>query len=114
MLAGEESVMFFELRQYRTKPGQREKWVKFMEEEIIPFQVSKGMVICGSFRGETDPSVYVWLRRFESEAEREALYKAVYETDYWKTKIAPRVPDCLDRDANVVTRIIPTAKSTMR
>jgi len=22
--------MFFELRQYRTKPGQREKWVKFI------------------------------------------------------------------------------------
>ena len=26
----EESAMFFELRQYRTKPGQREKWVKFI------------------------------------------------------------------------------------
>ena len=26
-----EHAMFFELRQYRTKPGQREKWVKFME-----------------------------------------------------------------------------------
>jgi hypothetical protein len=24
------------------------------------------------------------------------------------------VPDCLDRDANVVTRIIPTSKSTVR
>ena len=72
------------------------------------------MVICGSFRGETDDSVYVWLRRFESEAEREALYKAVYESDHWKTKIGPRVPDYLDRSAAVVTRIIPTAKSTMR
>jgi hypothetical protein len=107
-------MAFFELRQYKVRPGKIDEWVKIMEEEIIPFQVSKGMVICGSFRGEADPSVYVWLRRFESEAEREALYRAVYETDYWKTKIAPRVPDCLDRDANVVTRIIPTAKSTMR
>ena len=88
--------------------------VKIMEEEIIPFQVSKGMVICGSFRGETDDSAYVWLRRFESEVEREALYKAVYETDYWKTKIAPRVPDLLDRSAMVVTRIVPTVKSAMR
>jgi len=32
--------MFFELRQYRTKPGQRENWVRFMEEENIPFQDS--------------------------------------------------------------------------
>jgi hypothetical protein len=33
MSAGEENNTFFALRQYRTKPGQREKWVKFMEEE---------------------------------------------------------------------------------
>ena len=107
-------MAFYELRQYKVKPGMMEEWLKIMEGEIIPFQVSKGMVICGSFRGETDPSVYVWLRRFESESEREALYKAVYESDHWKTKIAPRVPDLLDREAIVVTRIVPTAKSTMR
>jgi hypothetical protein len=40
-----ERMMFFELRQYRTRPGQREKWVKFMEEEIIPFQVVKGSMV---------------------------------------------------------------------
>jgi NIPSNAP len=107
-------MAFYELRQYKVRPGKMDAWVKIMEEEIIPFQTSKGMVICGSFRGETDDSAYVWLRRFESEAEREALYKAVYESDHWKTKIAPLVPDHLDRSAMVVTRIIPTAKSTMR
>ena len=53
------------------------------------------------------------MRRFESEAEREALYKAVYDTDYWKTKIAPRVLECLDREKMVVTRIVPTPKSTV-
>ena len=104
-------MAFYELRQYHVLPGKMKEWVKIMEEEIIPFQVSKGMVICGSFRGETDESVYVWLRRFESEAEREALYKAVYETDHWKEKIGPRVPNLLDRSAMVVTRIVPTAKS---
>ncbi len=107
-------MAFYELRQYKVRPGKLAEWVRIMEEEIIPFQVSKGMVICGSFRGETDESVYVWMRRFESEAEREALYKAVYESDYWKDKIAPRVPDYLDREGIVVTRIVPTAKSTMR
>jgi hypothetical protein len=105
---------FYELRQYKVRPGMLDGWIKIMEEEIIPFQVSKGMVICGSFRGETDESVYVWIRRFESEAQREALYKAVYETEHWKTQIAPRVPEYLDRPGNVVTRIIPTAKSTVQ
>src|SRR6516165_2341920 len=105
---------FYELRQYTVQPGKMNEWLKIMEGEIIPFQVSKGMVICGSFRGETDDSVYVWLRRFESEAQREALYKAVYDSDHWKNNIAPRVPNCLDRSAMVVTRIIPTTRSTMR
>ncbi len=107
-------MAFYELRQYKVQPGKMDEWLKIMEGEIIPFQVSKGMVICGSFRGETDDSVYVWLRRFESEAQREALYKAVYDTDHWKNVIAPRVGACLDRSAIVVTRIVPTGKSTVQ
>jgi len=107
-------MAFYELRQYKVLPGKMDGWVKIMEEEIIPFQVSKGMVITGSYRGETDDSVYVWTRRFESEAEREALYKAVYESDFWKTQVAPKVPDYLDRSAIVVTRIVPTPKSVVR
>ena len=104
-------MAFYELRQYKVLPGQMDGWVKMMEEEIIPFQIAKGMVICGSYRGETDESVYVWTRRFENEAEREALYAAVYESDFWKTQISPRVPDYLDRSAILVTRIVPTPKS---
>ena len=107
-------MAFYELRQYKVKPGKLAEWVRIMEEEIIPFQVSKGMVICGSFQGETDESVYVWLRRFESESQREALYKSVYESDWWKNEMAPRVPDYLDRPSNVVTRIIPTSRSTVQ
>jgi hypothetical protein len=105
---------FYELRQYKVLPGRMDGWVQMMEQEIIPFQVAKGMVITGSFRGEKDDSVYVWLRRFESEAEREALYKAVYESDHWKSNIALRIPEYLDRSAIVVTRIVPTPKSVAR
>src|SRR5882762_7885265 len=65
-----EASMFFELRQYVIRPGQQKAWVKCMEEEIIPFQTKMGMVILGSFVGEEDDSVYVWIRRFESEAQR--------------------------------------------
>ena len=39
--------MLFELRRYTVNPGQQAAWVRFMEEEIIPFQASKGMVILG-------------------------------------------------------------------
>jgi hypothetical protein len=107
-------MAFYELRQYKVLPKQMDAWVKVMQEEIIPFQISKGMVICGSFQGETDSSVYVWLRRFENEEQRVALYAAVYESDFWKTQIAPRVPEYLDRSGMVVTRIVPTSKSTVQ
>ena len=106
--------MFFELRQYHVRPGKQEKWVKCMEEEIIPFQVKMGMVILGSFVGEEDASVYVWIRRFESEAERKRLYDAVYQSDHWKTEIAPRIPTLIDREQIKVTRIVATPRSVIQ
>ena len=105
--------MFLELRQYTTHPNQRNNWVKFMEEVIIPFQVSKGMVIVGSFVGEQDENLYVWIRRFESESERERLYEVVYQSDEWVNTIAPKIPEMLDRDKIVVTRIEPTPASVI-
>jgi hypothetical protein len=105
-------MAFYELRQYKILPGKMNDWVEMMETEIIPFQISKGMVITGSYRGEEDESIYIWLRRFDSEAQREELYAAVYESDHWKTVIGPRVPDHIDREAIQVTRIVPTPKST--
>ena len=106
--------MFFELRQYKVRPGERENWVRFMEEVIIPFQVSKGMVVPGSFVDQEDEDHYVWLRRFESEEDRERLYGAVYQSDTWKNEIAPRVSEMLDREKSVITRLEATPKSVIR
>jgi hypothetical protein len=105
-------MAFYELRQYTIRPGKMEAWLRCMEEEIIPFQVAKGMVITGSYRGEKDDSVYVWMRRFESETERERLYKAVYESEHWKNVIAPKVSELIDRSAINVQRMVPTRLST--
>ena len=105
--------MFFEIRQYRCFEGQRDRWVKFMEEVIIPFQVSKGMVVFGSFVGTDEDDLYVWIRRFESEEERERLYEAVYQSEEWLNEISPQVPEMLDRSRIVVTRVEPTSRSVM-
>lgn len=107
-------MAFFELRQYKIRPGKMEEWLAYMQEEIIPFQVSKGAVICGSFRGEEDDSVYVWIRRFESEADRERIYAAIYDSDHWKNTVSPRVGELIDREAINVQRITATRLSTMQ
>lgn len=107
-------MAFFELRQYKIRPGKMAEWLEFMQNDIIPFQVSKGMVICGSFQGEEDESVYVWIRRFESEEQRVKLYADVYESDHWKNDVTPRVTGLIDREAINVQRITATRLSTMQ
>jgi hypothetical protein len=91
------TMAFFELRQYRMRPGQRD-----------------GMVIAGMFVGEEDKDLFVWLRRFESEEERERLYDAVYQHDTWKNDIGPRVGELIDREQIKVTRIEATPRSVLR
>lgn len=106
--------MFFELREYHAKPGKRAELARIMDEEIIPYQLSKGMVVVGSFVSEQDDETYFWIRRFESEEERVRLYAAVYENDYWKNDVSPRIGELHDRSKIKVTRILATPKSVIR
>ena len=106
--------MLYELRQYRAQPGRRDDLARFMEEVIIPFQASKGVVIVASFVGEEEDDLYVWIRRFADEADRERLYEAVYQDERWESEIAPAVGELLDRERIVVTRLNPTPRSVLR
>jgi len=85
-----------------------------MEQVIIPFQVGKGMVILGSFVGQEEDDLYIWIRRFEDDAEKERLYEAVYESDQWKNKIGPKIPDMMDRSKIVVRRIEASSRSVIQ
>ena len=107
--------MFFELRTYRTKPGKLDQWAKIMDEKIIPFQISRGVVVVGSFIGEEEDNLYVWIRRFESEEERMQLYKAVYEDEIWLKELKPLADALLDRALGIdVKRLVATPKSVIQ
>lgn len=106
--------MLFELREYHCKPGRRDEWVKFMEEVVIPFNVSKGAVVVASFIGENDDDTYIWIRRFDDEAHRERLYEEIYQSEFWKTEVAPKTPDMIERSLHRITRLTPTPKSVIR
>jgi hypothetical protein len=103
--------MFFEFRQYTAFPGKRAELVKYMESVIIPFQVSKGMVVVGSFVDEQDENLFYWIRRFKNEKERERLYKSVYESPEWTNEIGPRVGTLIDRQKIIVKRMTATPRS---
>ena len=106
--------MLFELRQYRIKDGKRDQWVKLMEEQIIPFQISMGVVVVGSFIAREEEDLYVWIRRFENNEERERLYKEIYESDFWINEIRPQSEKMLDRESIVNTLLEATPKSVLR
>ena len=106
--------MLFELRQYRVKPGKRDEWVKWAEETVIPFQIAKGVVVVGSFVSPDEDDLYIWIRRFNDQADKDRLYKTVYEDPVWKNEIAPRNAELLFREKIVVTNMTPTPHSVIR
>ena len=122
---------FFELRKYQVFPGKMNKWLELMENTIIPFQVSKGMIIHGSFTEisydrfylnngkremETlkDRNLYIWIRRFKNSDHKKTLYKKVYESEEWVKTIAPIVETLINRNTIVVHNISPTILSIMK
>ena len=107
-------MAFYELRRYEIRPGKMEEWLEMMHTEILPMQIAAGMVVAGSFRDEEDENVYFWMRRFVSEAERERLYKAVYESAHWKEKLTDRVGACINRETIQVTRFVPQSGSVLQ
>ena len=107
-------MAFFELRQYKVLPGKMDGWVKVMEEEIIPLQIQNGVVVLGSWIVEDEPDIFVWMRRFEDEADRVKKYEAIYESDQWKNDLLPRIVELVDRDKHRVKRLIGTSMSPIR
>ena len=104
----------FEVRTYPVSEGATDEWIAFMESTIVPFIEDKGMKVDAMFRGIEDPNVYFWIRRFDNEAHRQDLYKAVYQTDHWQTEIKPTVRRLVDVDSAVVHLVETTEGSPLQ
>lgn len=107
-------MAFFELRTYTIKQGCRDPWVRLMESVVIPFQVEKGMTVIASFISLDEEDTYIWIRRFESEDQRKALYDAVYGSETWKTDIRTAMGDMLIREEIKVQRLEATPDSPIQ
>ena len=122
---------FFELRIYQVFPEKMIEWLELMENIIIPFQVSKGMVIHGSFiensfdsfhlnngiremETSENRNLYIWIRRFKNLDHKQKLYKDVYESEEWVNNIAPKVEKLIDRNTIVVHNLSSTPLSIMK
>jgi hypothetical protein len=99
--------MLYEIRRYQTRPGRRDAWVKYMTDVIIPFQVSKGVSVIATFVTNDNPDGYLWIRRFDNEQQRIALYTAVYESQRWTDELGPQCEQFLISSETTVTMAAP-------
>lgn len=103
-------MSLFEIRHYRVFPGKMDEWVHLMEHRVVPYFAARGMMVTGMFRGEKDEDQFTYIRRFDDEAHRAALY----ESEEWQSQIKPLVRQCIDVDKTIVHRVTETRYSPMR
>lgn len=75
--------MIAEVRTYRVKPGRRDDFIKFFEEQSIPALRSHGIRVLGPLVDLENPNKFVWLRAFPSLEERDRMKDAFYGSALW-------------------------------
>ncbi|WP_163131962.1 NIPSNAP family protein [Agarivorans sp. Alg241-V36] len=100
-----------ELREYRIKPGKTRQWLIWMEQEILPYQQSKGVELVNSYTYSDDKGDewFVWLRKFKDEQSRQAVYSQLYD-QWWIDNVRPKVFELID-ESSVKVRLLQPAFS---
>jgi hypothetical protein len=105
--------MFFEIRRETAVKGKGKDLARYMDDEVIPMHQSRGMTVVASFTDEDDADAFVWIRRFESVQEREAIVDRVHADPRWISTIGPTVVPLVAAEA-VTVRLLPTPGSALR
>ena len=104
--------MFYEIRTEHARAGFGSELAQYMTETVIPLHEEMGMTVVGSFTVAGDEDAFVWIRRFEDDADRERVLDAVHGH--------PRCPVVVDtvsallREDETTVRLEPTSQSGLR
>jgi len=75
------------MRTYRTKPGQRARFLEIFRSRSIPAHAEIGMKILGPFLSVEDPDVFFFMRGFPDLPSREPMKAKFYEGPLWKNEL---------------------------
>jgi NIPSNAP len=101
-----------EIRIYTIHEGRRDEFVQLCDERLVPAMKAYGLDVLGQFTSIEDDDTFVWLRRFDSAADRDRQLAAFYATDLWQELSAAAAPYV--KDASNVFTVVPTPASTLR
>ena len=79
--------MVIEMRTYKVKPGQRDRFVGIFRERSVPAHEAIGMKILGPFLSLEDPDTFFFMRGFPDLASREPMKAEFYEGELWKGEL---------------------------
>lgn len=102
------SAQVMEIRRYVARPGRRGELASYMDRVVIPFVKERGVTVDASSVDQNDDDAYIWIRTFDSEAERAEKYRLIYENPSWRSEIEPIVRDLMDFEKAVITTARPT------
>jgi hypothetical protein len=97
--------MIVEVRTYRIKSGQRARFLELFAQRTVPLQQRIGMRILGPLLDLEDPDVFVWIRAFPSQPERERMIHALYQGDEWQGELRALALPLLDSYTVTVTEL---------
>lgn len=82
--------MLLEIRRYTIVPGRRDEFVAWFESEVAPAMTQAGIRILGSFVSADDADVFVYMRGFVDEEERDNLTRTFHGSDVWTGRMRDR------------------------
>jgi len=84
--AANQPIRVLELRNYVTKPGQRDKFISYFETNFVDSQNAIGGYILGQFRVEDADDNFFWIRGFNDMASRSRYLPEFYRGEFWKLR----------------------------
>ncbi|MFL5740200.1 MAG: hypothetical protein ACJ75B_08280 [Flavisolibacter sp.] len=73
-----------ELRNYVTKPGLRDSFIHYFEENFVQSQESLGGFLLGRYRIKGEEDHFCWIRGFENMQSRSQFLPSFYNGTFWK------------------------------
>src|SRR5215218_3176038 len=82
--AANQPIRVLELRNYVTRPGQRDKFISYFETNFVDSQNAIGGYILGQFRVKDAGDNFFWIRGFNDVASRSRYLPEFYRGPFWK------------------------------
>jgi hypothetical protein len=98
--AANQPIKILELRNYVTKPGQRDKFIDYFETNFVDSQNALGGYILGQFRVRDADDNFFWIRGFNDMASRSRYLPEFYRGAFW-TQRRNHANDMLINNDNV-------------